>query len=83
MKSKLIALYLPQFHPTPENNGWYGKGYTVWTNVAKAKPSFKGHKQPKVPADLGFYDLRYPEITEEQALLARKAGVTFFCYYHY
>lgn len=83
MKPQVIALYLPQFHPTPENDGWYGKGYTEWTNVAKAKPLFKGHEQPKVPADLGFYDLRYPEIKEEQALLARKAGVTAFCYYHY
>lgn len=80
---QIIALYLPRFHPTPENDGWYGKGFTEWTNVAKAKPLFKGHEQLKVPADLGFYDLRYPEIKEEQALLARKAGVTSFCYYHY
>ena len=80
---QIIALYLPQFHPTPENDGWYGKGYTEWTNVAKARPLFKGHEQPKVPADLGFYDLRYPEIKEEQAKLAQEAGVTAFCYYHY
>ena len=83
MKPQIIALYLPQFHPTQENDEWYGKGYTEWTNVAKAKPLFKGHEQPKVPADLGFYDLRYPEIKEEQAILAREAGVTAFCYYHY
>ena len=83
IKPQIIALYLPQFHPTPENDGWYGKGYTEWTNVAKAKPLFKGHEQPKVPADLGFYDLRYPEIKEKQVLLARQSGVTAFCYYHY
>lgn len=83
MKPKIFALYLPQFHPTQENDEWYGKGYTEWTNVAKAKPLFKGHEQPKVPADLGFYDLRYPEIKEEQAKLAQEAGITAFCYYHY
>lgn len=83
MKAKVLALYLPQFHPIPENNEWWGPGFTEWTNVAKAKPLFKGHYQPKIPADLGFYDLRLPETREAQALLAREAGITAFCYYHY
>lgn len=76
-------MYLPQYHPVKENEDWYGKGYTEWTSVVKAKPLFKGHVQPKIPADLGFYDLRYPEIKEQQAKLAKESGVTAFCYYHY
>lgn len=83
MKTRIIALYLPQFHPIPENNMWWGPGFTEWTNVAKAKPLFKGHQQPRIPADLGFYDLRLPEIREQQAQLAREAGIEGFCYYHY
>ena len=82
-KARVIALYLPQFHPMALNDEWWGKGYTEWTNTAKAKPLFKGHYQPKIPADLGFYDLRVPETREEQAQLAKNAGIEGFCYWHY
>ena len=83
MKAKVIAYYLPQYHPFPENDKWWGKGFTEWTNVARAKPLYKGHFQPKIPADLGFYDLRLPIIREEQVKLARESGVFGFCYWHY
>lgn len=82
-KPRIIAFYLPQFHPTPHNNEWYGKGFTEWTNVAKAKKLFWGHEQPHIPADLGFYDLRLGAVREEQAKLAKEAGIEGFCYYHY
>ena len=81
--ARFIAFYLPQYHPVKENNEWWGPGFTEWVNVAKARPLFKGHKQPHIPADLGFYDLRMPEVREAQAELARSAGVEGFCYWHY
>jgi hypothetical protein len=82
-KARVIAYYLPQFHPIPENDAWWGKGFTEWTNVAQAKSLFRGHLHPRVPADLGFYDLRMPEIREAQAELARETGIEGFCYWHY
>ena len=83
MKPKIIAYYLPQYHPIKENDEWWGEGFTEWTNVAKAKPLFHGHHQPNIPANLGFYDLRLPETRMAQATMAKQAGIYGFCYWHY
>ncbi len=80
---KIVAFHLPQFHQIPENNQWWGEGFTEWTNVKKARPLYRNHYQPRVPAQGRYYDLRDPKVHEWQAALAREYGIHGFCYYHY
>ena len=83
VKARAVAFYLPQYFPIPENDKWWGKGFTEWTNTAKARRLFPGHKQPNLPSELGFYDLRVSETRVAQAEIAREHGVEAFVYWHY
>src|SRR4028119_228523 len=83
VKARAIALYRAQFRPIPGNSEWGGEGFSEWTNTAKARPLFPGHYQPHIPAHLGFYDFRVPEVRQAQADLAAAYGIEGFCYWHY
>lgn len=82
-RATVLPFYLPQFHPSPHNDEWWGKGFTEWTNVASAIPMYKGHYQPKIPTELGFYDLRIDDVRKQQISLARAHGIAGFMYYYY